>query len=138
MAFTNANQRPTRLPPDCHTYPAQRLGGPAASPSCRLPAPAPTTDHAIAALAMSSPTPRPLRDPIPRHPSCGATGPARTRRLRQTTAFVAHKQRPTAASSGVAQPTTDTEATATIPLVRARAQCTIGKPTGPGLWTTRG
>src|ERR687898_3477506 len=77
MAFTNANQRPTQLPPDCHTYPAQRLGGPAASPSCRLPAPARTTDHAIAALAMSSPTPRPLRDPMPVTPA--AVRPARLR-----------------------------------------------------------
>jgi len=73
-----------------------------------------------------------VRDSDARHPSSCVTGPARTRRLRQTTAFVARKQRPTAASSGVAQPTTETEATATIPLVRARAQCTSGNLRGRG------
>jgi hypothetical protein len=36
------------------------------------------------------------------------------------------------ASSGVAQPTTDTEATTTIPLVRAEAQCTKGNLRGGG------
>src|SRR5262245_3518488 len=35
-------------------------------------------------------------------------------------------------SQGVAQPTTDTEATATIPLVRAGAHCTLAKLWGRG------
>ena len=43
---------------------------------------------------------------------------------RTVTAAAARRQRRRSTPSGVAQPTTDTEATATIPLVRTGAQCT--------------
>src|SRR5918994_1633121 len=129
MAFTDARPTFARL---SHLPPTTPEGtGSFPRGAVCLP-PARTTGHTTAAWSMSSATPRPVRDPDAHHPSCCVTGPARTRRLRQTTAFVARKQRPTAASSGVAQPTTDTEATATIPLVRAWAQCTIGNLRGRG------
>jgi len=56
-------------------------------------------------------------------PSSRATGPARTHRLRTAPSPTGAGD---GASSGAAQPTTDTEATTTVPLVRAGAQCTMG------------
>src|SRR5690606_29933953 len=53
----------------------------------------------------------------------GAMAPARTRRSRSTMTT----GRWHGATPGFAQPTTETEATTTVPLVRAGAQCTLAK-----------
>ena len=53
-----------------------------------------------------------------------ATGPARTRRLEEAAATATSDDGAPPPQGVAQQPTKDTEATATIPLVRAGAQCT--------------